>query len=74
MAEITAIPSLRFNPMMLLHGEQELVLPTGGLPLSASITTKGRISNVYDKGSGAVVVFEAASTDNRSGALLAINR
>jgi hypothetical protein len=27
--DLTSMPGLRFNPMMLLHGEQELVLPAG---------------------------------------------
>lgn len=74
MAEITLMPSLKFNPMMLLHGEQELVLPNGPLPPAAAVVTRVRITNVYDKGSGAVIMFEAVTTESTSGLPIAINR
>ena len=74
MAELTNIPSLRFDPMMLLHGEQELVVADQPFPVSASVTTRGRITNVFDKGKGALVVFEATTTDNGTGRLLCVNR
>jgi 3-hydroxyacyl-CoA dehydrogenase/3a,7a,12a-trihydroxy-5b-cholest-24-enoyl-CoA hydratase len=73
MAEISSLPSLRFNPMMLLHGEQELAV-AGALPAAAALVTTTRVSNVYDKGSGAVVVVEAETREKESRALLAVNR
>lgn len=103
LAELVNIPSLRFNPMMLLHGEQELVLPSvRQLPpcigqstvsvspdaapesiaqhsaslASAGLVTTGRIANVYDKGSGALVIVEAITrgTGADSATVYAMNR
>lgn len=74
LSDITTLPSLRFNPMMLLHGEQELVLPVGAIPTSATVTTRGRITNIFDKGRGAVVIVEAVTSDMASGAIVCVNR
>jgi 3-hydroxyacyl-CoA dehydrogenase/3a,7a,12a-trihydroxy-5b-cholest-24-enoyl-CoA hydratase len=60
--------------MMLLHGEQELILPLGALPVNATVTTHARVANVYDKGRGALVVCESVSLNRATGALLAVNR
>ncbi|RYG54324.1 hypothetical protein EON66_07315 [archaeon] len=73
LANIVHVPALQFNPMLLLHGEQELVMPSGGVATAGTITTRGRITRVYDKGSGAVVCVEAASTD-AAGSLVAVQR
>jgi len=67
------VPGLRFDPMALLHGEQEVYLPAA-LPTAATAVTRGRVTNVFDKGKGAAVVFEAVSTDLNTGATLAVNR
>jgi hypothetical protein len=57
---------------MLLHGEQEVELSA---PLSAAgeVSTSARVTNVFDKGKGAVVVVETTSTD-ADGTPLFINR
>src|SRR5690606_31699810 len=54
-----------------LHGEQTLEVPAA-LPTEAEVTTRGRITHVYDKIKGAVVVTESVSTD-ASGTVLAKN-
>lgn len=53
---------MSFNPMMLLHGEQKIVLHKP-IPTSGSVTTEGEVMHVWDKGKGAVVVVEAKSVD-----------
>ena len=70
--QIVDVPGLSFNPMMLLHGEQfvELKRP---LPPTAAFTNHARITNIYDKGSGAVVMLEVQTVDE-TGEEVALNR
>jgi acyl dehydratase len=55
-----------FNWAMLVHGEQgiELLNP---IPVEGTVRTTGRITGIYDKGSGAVVASEAESIDVATG-------
>jgi len=62
---------LEFNPAMLLHGEQRIELK-GAIPPKGTLTTQGRISAIYDKGSGAVVMVDSETRD-ASGAVLFTN-
>lgn len=50
-----------FNPAMLVHGEQSIVLHRE-IPVSGEVETVSEITGIYDKGKGAVVVTEAVST------------
>jgi acyl dehydratase len=59
---------LDFNPMMVLHGEQRIEL-RGPIPKSGTLTTKGTITAIYDKGSGALITLESQTRD-ASGAVL----
>ncbi len=74
MSNITLTPGLSFNPMMLLHGEQELILPFAPLPAEGTVVTHAQVSHVYDKGKGAVVVIDSVSVEKASRAVLAVNR
>jgi hypothetical protein len=74
MSELTSTPGLSFNPMLLLHGEQELILPVGQLPATAHVITHAHVSAVYDKGKGAVIVVDSVSVEKDSRAVLALNR
>ena len=53
---------LEFNPAMLLHGEQSIQLQ-GPLPTSGKLTTQAKITGIFDKGSGALVVVESETKD-----------
>ena len=63
--------AMQVNPAMVLHGEQRIDV-RAPLPTSGTITTTPRITAVYDKGKGAVVVVETQSVDTR-GNLLFVN-
>lgn len=70
--QITEAPGLRFNPALLLHGEQFLEVKRP-LPTSATVTNRARIANIYDKGSGALVLLEVDTFDETNQAI-AFNR
>jgi acyl dehydratase len=55
-----------FNPAMLVHGEQAIELH-GPIPVEGRVKTTGRITGIYDKGSGAVIATEATSVDAETG-------
>ena len=65
------IEGLKFNPMMLLHGEQYLEL-SKPLPAKAQIRNYGKITQVYDKGAGALILIEVTSKDEL-GETIALN-
>jgi 3-hydroxyacyl-CoA dehydrogenase/3a,7a,12a-trihydroxy-5b-cholest-24-enoyl-CoA hydratase len=62
--QILSVPGLRFEPMMLLHGEQYMELKRP-LPTEATVTNHGKISKIYDKRSGALVLVDISSVDER---------
>jgi acyl dehydratase len=55
-----------FNPAMLVHGEQAIEV-FGPIPVEGTVRSTGRIANVWDKRSGAVVVMESESLDAVTG-------
>lgn len=70
--QLSDAPGLRFNPALLLHGEQYLELARP-LPTAATITNRARIAAIYDKGSAALVLLEVDSYDEDDRAV-AFNR
>lgn len=66
LAGMFSVDGLEFDPMMLVHGEQEIVLG-GPLPVAARLQQAGRLAEIWDKGTGAVAVFETeAKTEDGS--------
>ncbi|MFN8052989.1 MAG: MaoC/PaaZ C-terminal domain-containing protein [Acidimicrobiales bacterium] len=55
-----------FNPAMLVHGEQRIVLHRE-LPVAGAVSTVAEITGIYDKVKGAVIEITARSTDATSG-------
>ena len=55
-----------FNPAMLVHGEQGVELHRP-LPTDAEFVTTGKITGIYDKGSGAVIATETVAKEKASG-------
>lgn len=53
---------ITYNPMMMVHGEQFLELHRP-LPVRGTVATSLRISHIYDKGSGMVLIIEGESVD-----------
>ena len=66
--QITSVPGLRFNPALLLHGEQYLELKQP-LPTRATVTNTAHIANIYDKGSGALVLLDVHTTGEKGEAI-----
>jgi acyl dehydratase len=57
----------------VLHGEHEIVLHSH-LPTSGSVTQSGRITDVFDKGKGALAVVEIVSLLDKTGEPIFTNR
>src|SRR5204863_3484918 len=53
------------NPMMILHGEQKIVLHRS-IPPQGKFSTVSHVKAIYDKGKGAVVVVEARTSDEKN--------
>jgi acyl dehydratase len=67
------VPGLEFNPVMLLHGEQEIEVPAARIPTAATVRNLARVAAVYDKGKAAVAVVEVETT-TEDGSPLFVNR
>jgi acyl dehydratase len=61
-------PGLKFNPAMLLHGEQDIEIHRP-LPTHAKLVNESRIAGLYDKGKAALVVFEVKTSEKGGGPL-----
>ncbi|MBU3702577.1 MAG: enoyl-CoA hydratase [Acidimicrobiia bacterium] len=58
-----------FDFAMLVHGEQSFTQHRE-IPVAGSLTATGRITGIWDKGSGAVVAVEGECIDDATGELL----
>jgi acyl dehydratase len=64
MVGVGGLAGLEVNPAMILHGEQQVTIHRP-LPVSGSVTNRGRVTKVYDKGKGALLVVEVDSSDGQ---------
>src|SRR5688572_21155720 len=53
------------NPMMILHGEQKIILHRP-IPPNGEFTTVAEVKGIYDKGKGASVLVEAKTLDEKN--------
>lgn len=58
------IEGIKFNPMMLVHGEQAIALHKP-LPVEGTIYCTPTIRNIFDKGSGMVMVTDVSCKDEQ---------
>jgi acyl dehydratase len=72
MGGIGSVPGLEFNFAMLLHGEQDLEIHQP-IPPEATITNRGKVAELWDKGKAALVVLQVDTSDE-SGQPLFTNR
>jgi len=56
------MPGVDINFMMVLHGEQDLVIHRP-IPVSGGVENKRRIAEIWDKGKAALIVMETVSSD-----------
>jgi acyl dehydratase len=59
---------LGVNPMMILHGEQKIVLHRP-IPPAGRFATTSEVKGIYDKGKGALVVVETTTVDEKGAPL-----
>ncbi|KAL4282267.1 hypothetical protein GQ457_03G030910 [Hibiscus cannabinus] len=71
--QLGAVPGLRFDKRLLLHGQQyiEIYKP---LPANATIHNKITLAGLHDKGKASVLELETRSYEKESGELLSLNR
>jgi acyl dehydratase/putative sterol carrier protein len=62
---MASFPGAKFNPAMILHGEQETEVLSHPIPLEGNFVSKSKVIGVYDKGQGkgAVIVRETLTID-----------
>jgi acyl dehydratase len=59
---ILSVPGMQINPMMILHGEQDLEIHKP-IPTQADARHQARVTDIFDRQKGASVVLEAKTTD-----------
>jgi acyl dehydratase len=60
---LLSVPGVDINLLMLLHGEQYLEVRKHPVPTSGKLTTYPKVTNIYDKGKGALIELEAETKD-----------
>lgn len=63
-AMVSVLGELGANPMMVVHGEQKIVLHRP-IPPAGKLATVAEVKGIYDKGKGALVLVEARTSDEK---------
>ena len=73
MMSVGYAPGFDINPVMILHGEHEIVVHEP-IPTSGTVIQTGRVTEILDKGKGALAVVEIVSVLEKTGKPLFTNR
>ncbi|HEY6627826.1 MAG TPA: MaoC/PaaZ C-terminal domain-containing protein [Acidimicrobiia bacterium] len=73
MMSLGLVDGLDFDLASVLHGEQELEIHRP-IPVSGTTIQSGTVTDIYDKGRGALVILEIESRLEKDGELLFTNR
>lgn len=71
--QMMTVDGLDISLTQVLHGTQELTVHSP-IPIAGTVTQEGRLTEIYDKGSGALVAFEVVSTLAETGEAIFTNR
>ncbi|MBI3784358.1 MAG: MaoC family dehydratase N-terminal domain-containing protein [Deltaproteobacteria bacterium] len=69
---MNSIPGIEVNLMMVLHGEQEVIIHRP-IPTEATVESTAKVAAIHDKGKAAVIVMDVDSKE-KGGAPLFTNR
>jgi len=58
---MASVQMMGANPMTLLHGEQTITLKKPDLPTDATVISEGKVTDVYDKGKGALYLLKTTT-------------
>jgi len=73
MMSLALVEGMDINPAMILHGEHEIRLDSP-IPTRGEVSQSGKITDVFDKGNGALAVMEIESVSITTGERLFTNR
>ncbi len=73
MMSVGYAPGFDVNPAMILHGEHEIVVHEP-IPTSGTVIQAGSVTEILDKGKGALAIVEIVSTLEKTGKRLFTNR
>lgn len=73
MMSVVGVEGAEISLAQILHGSQELVVHRP-IPTSGTVSQTGRITDVFDRGKGALIMVEVISVLERSGETLLTNR
>ena len=71
--EVMNVPGVDINPIMILHGEQYLEIRKHPIPVVGTLISRPKISNIYDKGKGALMELDVETYD-QDGNVIFFNR